>query len=73
MGSKHHPEILALICGGIWDPRETHVSAHLAERVPFVFVQPRFQFVPDSAQVARAVAKERRHHLCDVWRPPSWP
>ena len=42
MGSEHHPEILSLIRGRIWHPRETHFSAHFAERVPFIFLQPRF-------------------------------
>src|SRR5262245_61651495 len=62
--SEHHPEVLALISGGIRDSGETHVSAHLAEGVPFILLQPCPEVMLHPPQMARAIAKQRRYHLC---------
>src|SRR5262249_58997402 len=61
--SQRHAEVRALVRGGIGDPPEAHVAAHLAERRPLVLDHPRLDFIADPAQVVRAVSEQRRHHL----------
>ena len=63
---QRHPEIRAFVRGRIRDPLEAHVAAHLVERRPLVLLHPRLDLAADRAQVVRAVAKERRHHLRGV-------